>query len=83
MATVFISVGAIIIITAILSILTLGMKFNTDPEIARTFITKVIIRIFFIIFGVIVLFYGYHTKNQIALTLKENLIKSSLNIVLI
>lgn len=78
----FIYVGVVIIITAILSILILFMQFN-NPEIARTIVTKVIVRIFFIIFGIIVLFYGYHTKNQIALTLKENLIKSSLNIVLI
>ena len=78
----FIYAGVVIIITAILSILILFMQFN-NPEIARTIVTKVIVRIFFIIFGVIVLFYGYHTKNQIALTLKQDLFKSSLSIVLI
>jgi len=78
----FIYAGVVIIITAILSILILFMQFN-NPEIARTIVTKVIVRIFFIIFGIIVLYYGYHTKNQTTLTLKENLIKSSLNIVLI
>lgn len=61
---VFIYVGVLIIIMGILSILTLCMQFN-NPEIARTIVTKVIVRIFFIIFGIIILYYGYHTKNQI------------------
>lgn len=78
----FIYAGVVIIITTILSILILFMQFN-NPEIARTIVTKVIVRIFFIIFGIIVLYYGYHTKNQTTLTLKQDLFKSSLSIVLI
>lgn len=78
----FIYAGVVIIITAILSILILFMQFN-NPEIARTIVTKVIVRIFFIIFGIIVLYYGYHTKNQTTLTFKQDLFKSSLSIVLI